>query len=85
MLLIFIIDYLTFEHVHLYTYDIFCERIGWKLIWGCFCWYPFFYCIGAWTISQAVRDGKPDITSYHVIGCLTVYCAGWFLTRGANL
>ena len=30
----FVIDYLIFERVHLYTYDIFAERVGFKLGWG---------------------------------------------------
>ena len=45
---IFICEYLYFEFVHIYTYDIFCERIGFKLTWGCLCFYPFIYCIGLW-------------------------------------
>ena len=28
LLTYFIVDYLTFEKVHLYTYDIFAERVG---------------------------------------------------------
>ena len=30
----FVCDYLVFERVHLYTYDLFAERLGFKLIWG---------------------------------------------------
>jgi len=35
----FVLDYLTFEHVHIYTYDIFAERVGFKLGWGCLSFY----------------------------------------------
>ncbi|MFK5073817.1 hypothetical protein ACI4BE_30270, partial [Klebsiella pneumoniae] len=34
LLTFFLIDYLTFEEVHLYTYDLFAERVGFKLGWG---------------------------------------------------
>lgn len=42
----FVFEYLFYENVHTYTYDIFRERVGLKLIWGCLCFYPFFYCVG---------------------------------------
>ena len=29
----FIVDYLWYEEVHLYTYDLFAEKIGFKLLW----------------------------------------------------
>lgn len=25
-----------FQEPHLYTYDLFCEKLGFKLAWGCF-------------------------------------------------
>ena len=34
MLTWFVTDYLTFENVHLYTYDFFAERVGFKLGWA---------------------------------------------------
>ena len=40
MLTYFVIDYLSFEKVHLYNYDIFAERVGIKLGWGCLTFYP---------------------------------------------
>ena len=44
----FVVDYLVFERVHLYTYDIFAERLGAKIIWGCLAFYPYFYAVGLW-------------------------------------
>jgi hypothetical protein len=44
----FLVDYLCFERVHLYTYDFVAERVGFKLGWGCLVFYPFFYCCGLW-------------------------------------
>ena len=42
-----VVDYLVFERVHLYTYDIFAERVGFKLGWGCLTFYPYFYAVGS--------------------------------------
>ena len=41
LLTYFVVDYLTFEQVHLYTYDLFAEREGFKLGWGCLVFYPY--------------------------------------------
>jgi len=49
MLTFFVWDYLSFEKVHLYTYDFFAERVGVKLGWGCLTFYPYFYLISLWT------------------------------------
>ena len=43
LLTFFVFDYLTFEEVHLYTYDLFAERVGFKLGWGCIAFYPVSY------------------------------------------
>ena len=42
----FLVEYLHYENVHAFTYDLFRERLGFKLTWGCLCFYPFFYCCG---------------------------------------
>ena len=48
----FLVEYLAFEHVHLYTYDFVAERVGFKLGWGCLCFYPLFYAVGLWTTAE---------------------------------
>jgi delta14-sterol reductase len=78
----FIIEYLYFEYVHVYTYDIFRERTGMKMVWGCFFFYPFFYCIGVWNIVNATKRDI-SVPASIAIGCL--YLTGWVLTRGANM
>ncbi|GBG31131.1 Ubiquitin carboxyl-terminal hydrolase 48 [Hondaea fermentalgiana] len=30
----FLCEYMFFEEIHLYTYDLFCEKVGFKLTWG---------------------------------------------------
>jgi delta14-sterol reductase len=82
----FVIDYLIFERVHLYTYDIFAERLGFKLAWGCMVFYPFFYVVGLW---GTVPLAPPPIIQAFAWPWLTlaalVFFAGWMLARGANM
>ena len=79
--LFFVGEYMWYEHVHVYTYDIFRERTGAKMCWGCFCFYPFFYCVGVWPLV----DSASDISRSAALACGALYAAGWCLTRGANL
>ncbi len=78
----FLAEYLSFERVHLYTYDFLAERVGFKLGWGCLVFYPFFYCVGLWWAAD-----QPD--AHTPVPLLAVYAAlffaGWALSRGANL
>jgi len=80
----FVSEYLCFENVHVYTYDIFCERTGAKMCWGCWCFYPFFYCVGAWPIVELASEDK-DIHAATALACVMLFAAGWLTTRGANL
>ena len=88
----FILDYLWYEQVHLYTYDLFAEKMGFKLSWGCLCFYPFFYAIGALSFvmmdpafykRQTQQNENLSTTSMLLISC--VYILGSTLTRGANM
>lgn len=78
----FVCEYLFFERVHLYTYDLFAERVGFKLGWGCLVFYPFFYGVGLW--AEAERPNPHAPAALLVISAL-VFVAGWVLSRGANL
>lgn len=82
LLTFFLIDYLTFEEVHLYTYDLFAERVGFKLGWGCIAFYPYFYAVPLWsTVSlPAAQTPAPLLALYAMI-----FFTGWGLSRGANL
>ena len=55
----FVVEYLLFEEVHLYTYDFVAERVGFKLGWGCIAFYPYFYCIGLWSVARQARPPHP--------------------------
>jgi protein-S-isoprenylcysteine O-methyltransferase Ste14 len=78
----FVCEYLFFEEVHLYTYDFFAERVGFKLGWGCFTFYPFFYSIGLWS---SARFPDPNAPVWLLVVAYVVFFSGWALSRGANL
>jgi len=78
----FVVDYLVFEHVHLYTYDIFAERVGFKLGWGCLTFYPYFYAVGLWGAADLPNPRTP---AWLLVLCALVFLCGWVLSRGANM
>lgn len=78
----FLCEYLYFERVHLYTYDLFAERVGFKLGWGCLCFYAFFYAVGAWSLAAAPN---PHTSFSSLLLSALVFFTGWALARGANL
>ena len=82
LLTYFLIDYLTFEEVHLYTYDLFAERVGFKLGWGCLVFYPYFYVISLWSTVDLPNPQTPAwLLGIYVL----IFFCGWGLSRGANL
>jgi delta14-sterol reductase len=78
----FVCEYLFFERVHLYTYDFFAERVGFKLGWGCLVFYPFFYGVGLWSVADRPNPHTPTplLVAYGAL-----FFTGWALSRGANL
>ncbi len=82
MLSWFVLDYLFFERVHLYTYDLFAERVGFKLGWGCLAFYPYFYVVGLWS---TVALPTPAVPGWWWPLAIAIFAAGWCLARGANL
>jgi Delta14-sterol reductase len=78
----FLVDYLFFERVHLYTYDFVAERVGFKLGWGCLVFYPFFYCVGLWF---AADQPNPHVHPVWLVVSALMFFAGWVFARGANL
>ncbi len=78
----FVFDYLVFERVHLYTYDLFAERVGFKLGWGCLAFYPYFYAVGLGTTAHL---DNPGFTAVELVVYAAVFFSGWALARGANL
>jgi len=82
LMMYFLIDYLTFEEVHLYTYDLFAENVGFKLGWGCILFYPYFYAIFLWSTVHLPDPGTPF---WQLILYVLIFFSGWVLSRGANL
>lgn len=82
LLTCFVVEYLIFEEVHLYTYDLFAERIGFKLGWGCLVFYPYFYVISLWATVELPDPPTPD---WFLVIFACIFFAGWILSRGANL
>jgi protein-S-isoprenylcysteine O-methyltransferase Ste14 len=78
----FIIDYLIFEEVHLYTYDLFAERVGFKLGWGCIVFYPYFYSVFLWSTADLP---DPHTPAWLLVIYALIFLKGWVLSRGANL
>ena len=85
MLTWFVCDYLTFERVHLYTYDIFAERVGFKLGWGCLAFYPYFYAIPLWFTAGLDRPDGLATSPGLLVLYTAVFLLGWSLARGANM
>ena len=78
----FIWEYLTFERVHLYTYDFIAERVGFKLGFGCLSFYPYFYAVSLWATVDLPNPQHPLwLTALFGV----VFYAGWVLARGANM
>ncbi len=77
----FVAEYMYYEHVHIYTYDLFAEKLGFKLTWGCLVFYPFFYAIGIFSLVE--HDVDLSLTQCIII--LLVFIFGWVITRGANM
>jgi len=75
-------DYLIFERVHLYTYDLFAERVGFKLGFGCLSFYPYFYAISLWC---TVNLPNPRHPIWLTVLFALIFLFGWVFTRGANL
>jgi delta14-sterol reductase len=82
MLTWFCWDYLTFERVHLYTYDFIAERTGFKLGFGCLAFYPYFYAVSLWFTAELPNPGHPLWLT--IIFC-AVFIGGWLIARGANM
>jgi protein-S-isoprenylcysteine O-methyltransferase Ste14 len=82
LLTFFVIEYLAFEEVHLYTYDFVAEKVGFKLGWGCIAFYPFFYSIPLWFTVDLPVTNTP---TYILVIYGLLFFVSWSFSRGANL
>ena len=82
----FVADYFSFERVQLYTFDIFEERLGFKLIFGCIVVYPCLYPVALWgTAGLPAPDIDASLNVVWLGGSTAVFLVGWMISRGANL
>jgi delta14-sterol reductase len=82
MLTWFVWEYLTFERVHLYTYDFIAERTGFKLSFGCLSFYPYFYSVSLWFTADMPNPNHP---SWLLVIFGAIFFLGWTIARGANM
>jgi len=82
LLTFFVVDYLIFEEIHLYTYDFIAERVGFKLGWGCTAFYPYFYAIPLW---MAAESTDTNIPVWQLVLYVLIFLISWSLSRGANM
>lgn len=75
----FLMEYFYHEHVHLYTFDFLVEYVGFKLVWGCLVFYPFFYPIAIWCNIQ-----PKELSGFQMMTSIGIFLLGWILSRGAN-
>ena len=81
----FIADYFVFERVQLFTFDIFEERLGFKLIAGCIVVYPLLYPVALWALAGLpAPDIDPSLNVLWLGGAAAVFLLGWIISRGTN-
>ena len=82
----YIMDYMVFERVQLYTYDLIHENVGFKLIWGCLVVYGWLFILPLWGMAAYPNPGfSPAWTNVWLIGTSALFLFGWGISRGANL
>lgn len=82
----FVVDYYCFERVQLYTYDLIHEKLGFKLLWGCFVVYPYLYLIplmGLVHLPAPELSGTAQNALYAAV--IVIFFVGWIISRGSNL
>lgn len=72
----FLVEYLWHEHVHVYTWDFVGENTGFKLWWGCFVVFGYFYPVGMWTIVDNPNFEHP---TYILVIAVICFFLGWVL------
>ena len=81
----FVADYFCFESVQLFTFDIFEERLGFKLIVGCIAVYPCLYPVALWgTAGLPAPDIDPSLNAVWLGSAAAVFLTGWVISRGTN-
>ena len=82
----FVLDYFIFERVHLYTYDLIHERLGFKMIWGGLIVYGWLYFLPLWGMAVYPDPGfSTPWREVWLVGPPALFLVGWGIARGANM
>ncbi len=82
----YILDYMIFERVQLYTYDLIHERLGFKMFWGGLVVYGWLFVLPLWGMAAYPSPGFSSAWTYvWLIGASVLFLFGWGISRGANL
>ena len=82
----FVLDYFIFERVHLYTYDLIHERLGFKMIWGGLIVYGWLYFLPLWGMAVYPDPGfSTPWREVWLVGTPALFLVGWGIARGANM
>lgn len=82
----FVVDYFCFERVQLYTYDLIHEKVGFKLLWGCFVVYPYLYLVPLMGLVHLPSPELNDTVKTCLYTCVIgIFIIGWIISRGSNL
>jgi protein-S-isoprenylcysteine O-methyltransferase Ste14 len=82
----YIFDYMVFERVQLYTYDLIHEMLGFKLIWGGLIIYGWLYILPLWGMAVHPDPGFSTAWTFvWLIGTTVLFLLGWSISRGGNL
>ncbi len=82
----YILDYMVFERVQLYTYDLIHENMGFKLFWGGLIVYGWMFTLPLWGLAALPDPGiSGPLRSLWLYGTPLLFLFGWGISRGANL
>ncbi len=82
----YVFDYMVFERVQLYTFDLIHERMGFKMFWGDTIVYGWLFIVPLYGMAAQPDPGFATGWSYlWIIGASALFLVGWSISRGANL
>ena len=80
------LDFFVHERVHLYTYDLIHENVGFKLIWGGMVFFGWMFVLPLWGMAAHPDPGfSTGWTYFWLVGVSALFLIGWGIGRGANL
>ena len=82
----YVFDYMVFERVQLYTFDLIHEKMGFKMFWGDTVVYGWLFIIPLYGMAAQPDPGFSTAWTYVLlIGVSALFLVGWSISRGANL